>query len=122
MFEEKNMRQITEAQYQLALSRVEELLPAVGEDMSPDDPKAVELAMMSDYEESHYPIEKPTVAELIKDGLKEMKLTQKELAQQLGISTTRVNDFTSGRAEPSLSVAGSICRILRISPSAMMRM
>ena len=120
------MIQITEARYHLALSRVEELLPAVGEDMSPDDPKAVELAMMSeiviDYEESHYPIEKPTVAELIKDGLKEMKLTQKELAQQLGISTTRVNDFTSGRAEPSLSVAGSICRILRISPSAMMRM
>ena len=54
------MRQITESQYQLALRRVEELLPEVSEDMSPDDPKAVELAMMSDividYEESHYPI------------------------------------------------------------------
>ena len=120
------MRQITEAQYQFALSRIEELLPMVGEDMSADDPKAVDLAMMSDividYEESHYPIEKPSVAELITDGLKEMKLTQKELAKQLGVSTTRVNDFTSGRAEPSLSLAGSICRILKISPAAMMRM
>ena len=120
------MRQITESQYQLALRKVEELLPEVSEDMSPDDPKAVELAMMSDividYEESHYPIEKPTVAELIKDGLKEMNLTQKDLAKELGVSTTRVNDFTTGRAEPSLSVAGSICRILKISPAAMMRM
>ena len=120
------MRQITESQYQLALSRMEELRPMVGEDMPADDPKAVELAMMSDividYEESHYPIEKPSVAELITDGLNEMKLTQKELAKQLGVSTTRVNDFTSGRAEPSLSLAGSICRILKISPAAMMRM
>ena len=57
-----------------------------------------------------------------RDGLNEMKLTQKELARQLGVSTTRVNDFTSGRAEPSLSLAGSICRILKISPAAMMRM
>ena len=120
------MRQITESQYQLALRRVEELLPEVSEDMSPDDPKAVELAMMSDividYEESHYPSEKPTVADLIKSGLKEMTLTQKDLAKELGVSTTRVNDFTTGRAEPSLSVAGSICRILKISPAAMMRM
>ncbi|MGM9793771.1 MAG: type II toxin-antitoxin system HigA family antitoxin [Candidatus Cryptobacteroides sp.] len=120
------MRQITESQYQLALRRVEELLPVVGEDMSPDDPKAVELAIMSDividYEESHYPIEKPTVAELIRDGLKEMNLTQKDLAKELGVSTTRVNDFTTGRAEPSLLLAGSICRILKISPVAMMRM
>ena len=89
------MRQITESQYQLALSRIEELLPMVGEDMSADDPKAVELAMMSDividYEESHYPIEKPSVAELITDGLKEMKLTQKELAKQLGVSTTMIS-------------------------------
>lgn len=33
------------------------------------------------------------------DGLNEMKLTQKELARQLGASTTRVNDFTDERQQ-----------------------
>ena len=118
------MRQISENQYKLACSRVEELLPMVGEDTPADDPKTIELAIMSDiiidYEETHFPIEKPTVAELIADGLKEMNLTQKELAQELGVSTTRVNDFTTGKAEPSLVLASSICRILKISPAAML--
>ncbi len=106
------MRQISENQYKLACSRVEELLPMVGEETPADDPKAIELAIMSDiiidYEETHFPIEKPTVAELIADGLKEMNLTQKQLAQELGVSTTRVNDFTTGKAEPSLVLASSI--------------
>ena len=120
------MRQITENQYKLACSRVEELLPLVREDTPADDPMALELAIMSDiiieYEEHHFPIEKPTVAELIRDGLKEMNLSQKQLAQELGVSTTRVNDFTSGKAEPSLSIASSICRILKITPAAMLRL
>ena len=34
-----------------------------------------------------------------RDGLNEMKLTQKELARQLGASTTRVNDFTDERQQ-----------------------
>ena len=120
------MRQITEEQYLLASQRIEELLSQVDEGTPLNDPKAVELAMMSDivieYEELHFPIEKPSAAELIKDGLKEMKMTQKQLAEELGISTTRVHDFASGKAEPSLALAGSICRILKISPAAMMRL
>lgn len=120
------MRQITEEQYKFALQRVEELLPLVSDETPSDDSKATELSMMSDiiieYEDVHYPIAKPTVAELIKDGLKEMKLTQKQLASKLGVSPTRVNDFTTGKAEPSLALAGNICRILHIKPAAMMRL
>lgn len=116
------MRKITEEQYKLAQSRVEELLPLVDDATPLDDPKAVELMMMSDividYEKEHFPIEKPTVAELIAEGLKEMQLTQKQFAAELGVSPTRVNDFVSGKSEPSLRVAGRICRLLKIPASA----
>lgn len=73
-----------------------------------------------DYEKDHFPIAKPTVAELISDGLKENHLTQKQLAKELGVSPTRVNDFVSGKSEPSLSTAGKICHLLRIRPAAML--
>lgn len=118
------MRKITEEQYKFAQERVEALLTEVDDSTPLDDPKAVELMMMSDividYEKEHFPIEKPTVAELIANGLKESNITQKQLAMELGISTTRVNDFVSGKSEPSLRLAGSICRRLNIKPAAML--
>lgn len=118
------MRKITEEQYKLAQSRVEELLPLVYDTTPLTDPKAVELMLMSDividYEKEHFPIEKPTVAELIADGLKEANVTQKQLATELGLSTTRINDFVSGKSEPSLRIAGHICRILKIRPASML--
>ncbi|MBQ0061531.1 MAG: helix-turn-helix domain-containing protein [Bacteroidaceae bacterium] len=118
------MMKITEEQYKLALDRVEELLPQVDDSTPLSDTKAVELKMMSDivieYEKEHFPIEKPTVAQLIAAGLQEQKLTQKELALELGVSTTRVNDFVSGKSEPNLRIAGRICQILKIRPAAML--
>lgn len=118
------MRKITEDQYKFALKRVEALLPEVDDSTPLDDAKAVELMMMSDvvvdYEKEHYPIDRPSVAELIAYGLKENGMTQKQLALELGISTTRVNDFVSGKSEPSLRVAGRICRRLKIRPEAML--
>lgn len=63
------MAKVTKEQYEFALSRIEELLPQVGEETSAADRNAVELSVMSDlviaYEKEHFPIEKPTVAELI---------------------------------------------------------
>jgi len=118
------MRQITENQYELARRRVEELLPLVDDNTPLDDPKAVELMMMSDividYEKVHFPIEKPTVAELIADGLQENQMTQKQLAIELGLSTTRISDFVSGKSEPNLRIAGRICSLLKIRPAAML--
>jgi len=118
------MRKITEEQYNLARQRVEDLLPLVDDNTPLSDPTAVELMMMSDividYEKEHYPIEKPTVSELIADGLRETEMTQKQLAIELGVSTTRVNDFVSGKSEPSLRVAGRICQLLKIRPAAML--
>lgn len=123
-FNDKEMDKITKQQYEFALERIEELLPLVGEDTPADDKKATELALMSDiviaYEKEHYPIGVPTVAELISSSLEEKGMTQKQLAHELGVSPSRVNDYVSGRSEPSLKIASLICRILGIQPTAML--
>ena len=115
---------MTEKQYKFALERIEELLPLVLEDTPANDKNAVELSLMSDlvigYEKEHYPIEKPTVAELIELSLEEKGMTQKQLASEIGVSPSRVNDYVSGRSEPTLKIASLLCRVLNIAPAAML--
>lgn len=118
------MSKITKEQYEFALARLEELLPLVDDNTPANDRSAVELTMMSDivitYEKEHYPIEKPTVAELIELSLEEKGMTQKQLAQEIGISPSRVNDFIAGRSEPTLKIARLLCQVLNIQPAAML--
>ena len=80
--------------------------------------------MMSDiviaYEKEHYPIEKPTVAELIELSLEEKGMTQRQLANEIGVSPSRVNDYIAGRSEPTLRVARMLCRVSGIQPAAML--
>lgn len=118
------MNQITKEQYEFALSRIEELLPLVNDDTPTNDRNAVELTLMSDiviaYEKEHYPIEKPTVADLIELSLEEKEMTQKQLATLIGVSPSRINDYVSGRAEPTLKIARLLCRTLGITPAAML--
>lgn len=115
---------ISKNQYEYALERIEELLPIVTDEMPATDKNAVELAIVSniveEYEKIHYPIAKPTIGELISLSIEEKGMTQKELAKELGVSPSRVSDFISGRAEPSLKIARAICLILGIAPAAML--
>ena len=112
--------------YEYALSRIEDLLPKVTEDTPADAPLASELAIMSDvviaYEREHFPIEKPTVAELIQLSLEDKGMTQKQLAQEIGVSPTRISDYVSGRAEPTLKVARLLCTALGIAPALLLGM
>lgn len=118
------MDKITKNQYEFALSRIEELLPLVDDNTPANDKNAVELSVVSDivmaYEKEHYPIGKPSVSELIGLYLQEKGMTQKQLAQKIGVSPSRINDYISGRSEPSLKNAGLLCRILDIPPYVML--
>ena len=115
---------VTKEQYEFAQNRVEELLPMVSDEMSAGHPLAMELALMSDvviaYEKVHFPIEKPTVAELIELSLEEKGMTQKQLAVEIGVSPSRISDYLSGRSEPTLKIARLLCQILNIQPAAML--
>jgi HTH-type transcriptional regulator/antitoxin HigA len=116
---------ITKEQYEFALARIEELLPLVGDDTPANDKAAIELDLISnivwEYEEEHYPIEMPTVSELIALFLEEKGMTQKELAGCIGVSPSRINDYIAGRSEPTLKVARRLCTELNIPPAAMLR-
>ena len=117
------MGKITKEQYEYAQERIEELIPVV-DGYDPKQKEAVELSVLSDivieYEKEYFPIEKPTVAELIAEGLIEKDMTQKDLAKSLGVSPSRISDFVSGRSEPSLKQASLICQFLGIHPAAML--
>ncbi len=101
--------EISKQQYEYSLNRIEELLPLVTDETPADDRNAVELAIVSDvveeYEKLHYPIERPTIGELISLSIEEKGMTQKQLARELGISPSRVNDYIS---------------VLGIAPAAML--
>ena len=118
------MSKITKEQYEFALARIEELLPIVDDNTPANDRNAIELTMMSDvvidYEKEHFPISKPTVAQLIQLSLEEKQMSQKQLAQEIGVSQSRISDYVSGRAEPTLKIARLLCMTLGITPAAML--
>lgn len=117
-------QQISKQQYEYALNRIEELLPLVTDETPASDKNAIELTIVSDvveaYEKLHYPIAKPTIGELINLSIEEKGMTQKQLAKELGVSPSRVSDYISGRAEPTLRIARAICLVLGITPTAML--
>lgn len=111
----------TEKQYSAACQRIEELLKMVGNDTPEDDKDFIELDLLSDlvadYEEIHYPVEDPTLAEVIKLRMYEMGINQTKLSNLLGVSPSRVSEYLSGKSEPTLSVARNISKTLNISAS-----
>ena len=110
-----------EKAYRAALERIEELLPLVNDETPPDDRNYLELDILSDmveeYEEIYYPIGKPTLTDVIKLRLYEMGITQKKLAEMLGISSSRVSELLSGKCDPTLRIGREISRQLNIDPA-----
>jgi HTH-type transcriptional regulator/antitoxin HigA len=98
-----------EKQYEVMLERIEELLPLVSNNTPVSDRNMVELAVISnlveEYEEKHYPVQMPTLPEIIRYEMAERGITQKELAALLGVSPSRVSEYMTGKAEPTLRVA-----------------
>ncbi len=111
----------TQAQYDWAVSRVEELLPLVDDNTPKDDPNLIELELLSnlvaDYSDEHFAIGSPSLADVIKLRMYEMHLTQRSLATLLGISPSRVSAIVSGKADPTYKVAQEISRKLHIDAS-----
>jgi HTH-type transcriptional regulator/antitoxin HigA len=98
-----------ERQYEVMLERIEELLPLVSNETPLDDRNLTELVVISnlveEYEEKYYPVPMPTLSEIIRYEMAERGITQKELAEMLGVSPSRVSEYMNGKAEPTLKVA-----------------
>ena len=107
-----------ELEYKVFSERMEELLQLVDNDTTTTDKNLVELgiisALVADYEEEHYPITPPTLVDVIKLRMYEMKLNQIKLSEMLGVSTSRVSEYLTGKSEPTLKVAREISKKLNI--------
>lgn len=102
-----NIRPIrTEADYQEALARVEQLWGSALN--SPEGDELDVLATLIEaYEIEHYPILPPDPIEAIKFRMEQMGLTKSDLAKYLG-SKSRVSEVLSGKRKLSLSMVKSL--------------
>lgn len=111
----------SEKKYNVVIERIEELLAIVNNETPIDDKDSVELELLSslveEYEEEHYPIGTPSLVDTIKLRMFEMNLTQKGLAELIGVSPSRVSEILSGKIEPTYHVARSISKNLNIDAS-----
>ena len=63
---------------------------------------------MQEYEDVHYPVGEPSLIDILKLRMYEMGLSQAALAKKIGVSPSRICDFLSGKAEPTLKVGRRI--------------
>lgn len=105
-------------QYDWVVARVEVLLPSVGEDAPQNDPARIELELLSElaseYSEENYSLGEPSLKDVLKLKMYESGLTQRSLAELIGVSPSRLSDYMSGKCEPTLKIAREICRKLDI--------
>jgi HTH-type transcriptional regulator/antitoxin HigA len=110
----------TKKEYTAITNRIEELLTLVNNNTPSTDENFIELDLLSDlvaeYEETIEPIKAPTLVEAIKLRMYERGLNQKRLSELLGISTSRVSEYLTGKSEPPLKTARDISQKLDIDP------
>ena len=111
----------TEKEYEVILERVEMLLQNPDNIENLEAKGYIELNILSDlvadYEEANYAVQKPTLVEVLKTRMQEMELNQKLLSELLGVSTSRVSEYLTGKSEPTLKVARTISKKLGIDAS-----
>ena len=113
------MAKITsEIAYKATMERIEELLPLVDDNTPLDNRNLIELELLSnlvaDYEDEHYPIKTPSLLEVLKLRMYEMKLNQNKLSELLNVSPSRISEYLSGKSEPTLKIARGISKKLNI--------
>lgn len=90
----------TEEQFQSACARIEELLPQCWEELPEDDPKNIELAVISnlfaDWEDLHVVLDnlQPSNADIIREKFKDLTISKEteELIEGLALSKEEMND------------------------------
>ena len=115
----------SEHQYEMLLKKIDRLMDIVDDNTPTTDPDYIELDLLTDlveeYETEHYPIETPSLVDVIKLRMYEMHLTQAKLAELIGVSASRVSEYLSGKSEPTLQVAKNLHHKLNISASIILQ-
>jgi HTH-type transcriptional regulator/antitoxin HigA len=112
------MKRISEVDYKKASTRIEELLKVVNNTTPQDDPNIKELVALSDtienYETEYYPIGTPSLKDVIELRMFERKLKQKDLAELLETSTSRISEYLNGKRDITIEIARALHKKLNI--------
>jgi HTH-type transcriptional regulator/antitoxin HigA len=110
----------TEKEYNAIVERIEILLQNLDNIENQDTQGYIELNVLSnlvaDFEENYFPVKKPTLIETMKLRMYERGLNQKRVSELLGVSTSRVSEYLTGKSEPPLKIARNISQKLDIDP------
>lgn len=111
-------RKITRKEYENASIIMESLIGKINNETPKNDPDFIKFIEASDiveaYEEIHYPIELPSLIDVIKLRMFEMNLKNIELAELLKTSPARVSEYLNGKREITLDVARRLHNKLNI--------
>lgn len=111
----------TEKEYKILTERIEILLKDSNNIENELSDGYIELNLLSDlvaeYEETNFAVPKPTLVESIKTRMLELKINQTNLSQLLGVSSSRISEYLTGKSEPTLKVAREISKKLNIDPN-----
>lgn len=110
-----------EKQYKALLKRIDEIFFQTDESTAPDDPRLLELdllsAMVEEYEKEHFPIDTPSLSETLADWMKETHSSQKDTAALLGMTAPRLCDILSKKKTPTYRQAQAMVHKLGIAPA-----
>ena len=103
------------------MARIDELFFQTDESTPADDPRLLELEVLSsvveEYEKEHFPIEAPSLTATMNSRLSENNWSQREMAAILGITAPRLSAILSGKANPTYEQARTISSKLDIDPA-----
>ena len=105
----------SEADYRLALKRLEEVFDAPI-DTSESDEADILGVLVDEYEKKHYPIEAPDPIEAIKIRMEELQLKQIDLVDVIG-SKSRVSEVLNRKRKLTIEMIRRLTKRLNLSPA-----
>lgn len=105
-------------EYKLKNERLEELLKILSKDGNLSKELAYELDILSDeiadYEDENYPFKADTLKEMIELRMFQRKLKQKDIAQILGTTPSRISEILNGKRNLTIDLAKGLHNKLNI--------
>ena len=112
-------------EYKEKTKRLEELLKQFTLSGNLDDKSQIELDKLSDeiqeYEEKNYPFKVESLNEMIELRMYQRKLKQKDLAQILGTTPSRISEILNGKRGLTMELAKSLYRKLNIDAELILK-
>lgn len=109
---------ITLEQYKDALLIVDELIDKVEDVEDASNPELTKFLEASDvvetYEEQYYEIGMPSLIDVIRLRMEELKIKNKDLAKLIDTTPSRISEYLTGKREITLNVARQLHKKLNI--------